>query len=121
MKSNLQKLFLSSRFFSCDIEETVLLAGSPRSGTTWLLEVLAYANGYRAQNEAIELSRYQAAQKAGLEWRTYLGSKEQSEEKKRILQPCILWALGNTRALALSKRDDTRTGKRVRFKPEAHS
>lgn len=41
------------RLAPCDPRDTLVIAGAPRSGTTWLLEVLQALPGYKALNEPL--------------------------------------------------------------------
>jgi len=54
----------------CTIDETIAITGAPRSGTSWLLELLRSVPEYKALREP--LHRELAFRKYGFEWRTYL-------------------------------------------------
>jgi len=66
------------------IEDTVVVAGSPRSGTTWLLELLRTLPGYKALNEPL---MYEEARNGhGFAWRTYLDPGEEANEQRAYLE-----------------------------------
>jgi len=44
---------LAGKIGACNIEDTIVIAGSPRSGTTLLLEALYRIPGYKAINEPL--------------------------------------------------------------------
>ena len=50
----------------------LVVAGSPRSGNTWLSEVLTALPGSGWLNEPLHLTWYPEAQDAGFSWRTYV-------------------------------------------------
>lgn len=56
----------------CDLRDTIIVAGAPRSGTTWVAELFRELDGYKLLNEPLFLSNYPKAQEAGFSWRTYL-------------------------------------------------
>lgn len=59
-----------------DIAQTIVLAGSPRSGTTWLAELLATLPEYTLVDEPLH-QRWAAAREAGFnDWRTYIAPSE---------------------------------------------
>jgi len=57
---------------SCDIEEMIIVAGTGRSGTTWMAEVLRGLQGYKYLNEPF--------MNTPLRKRTYLGPDERAPE-----------------------------------------
>jgi len=58
--------------------DTVVVAGAPRSGTTWLAEMLRGLPKYKFLNEPLFLRNNPAAREAGLGWRTHLAPEEES-------------------------------------------
>ena len=58
-----------------DHRNTLLLTGSPRSGTTWLAQIFHKAGGSCLINEPLSLG-IPFVRQAGLEWRTYLKPNE---------------------------------------------
>jgi hypothetical protein len=77
---------------TCAIEDTVVIAGSPRSGTTWLLELLRTLPGYKALNEPL---MYQDARNGhGFSWRTYLEPGEEADEQRAYLETVLTGQLG---------------------------
>ncbi len=61
---------LAGRIGACKIEDTIVLAGSPRSGTTLLLESLHKLHGYKAINEP--LIKKKIRKKYGFTLRSYI-------------------------------------------------
>lgn len=72
IKGKLGRLTFSAagKIGSCKIEETVVIAGTPRSGTTLLLEALHRIPGYKAINEPLLTPRIQ--KKTGFDSRSYI-------------------------------------------------
>lgn len=57
----------------CHIEDTIVVSGAPRSGTTWLAEMLRELPGYKMLNEPLNISSSALTKDIkGLRWRTYL-------------------------------------------------
>ena len=76
----------------CSIHDTVVIAGSPRSGTTWLLELLRTLPGYKALNEPL---MYQDARNGhGFSWRTYHDPGEEAVEQRDYLETVLTGQLG---------------------------
>ena len=76
----------------CQIDETVVIAGSPRSGTTWLLELLRTLPGHKALNEPLMYG--EARHEQGFSWRTYLNPKEEADEQRAYLKTVLTGQLG---------------------------
>jgi hypothetical protein len=55
-----------------NIEDTIVIAGSPRSGTTWLGSLVGQLVGYHHRDEPLDLRNAPALREAGFEWRIYL-------------------------------------------------
>lgn len=69
-------------------EDGVLLTGSPRSGTTWLLELLELDPGVRRLWEPLRAEKegQGAARNFGLGWRPYLPPEAEHPELERFLR-----------------------------------
>jgi hypothetical protein len=63
--------------FPAPPQKTVLVAGAPRSGTTWLAELLREMPGYKFMNEPLFLRNNPLAREVGFEWRTHLSPEEE--------------------------------------------
>lgn len=59
-------------FAGCDISDTIVVSGSPRSGTTWTAEIMREFPGYKMLNEPLNLDQHPKLKTAGLDWRTYV-------------------------------------------------
>jgi hypothetical protein len=61
------------RRFTADVDQTIVLSGRPRSGTTWLEEMVCRITGYPAITEPLMLTNLpeNLKQRYGLRWRTY--------------------------------------------------
>ena len=55
---------------SIDTRNTILLAGTPRSGTTWVGQILGAVNGYSLVNEPLGL-KMPGVKRAGFSWTTH--------------------------------------------------
>ncbi len=74
------------------VEETIVIVGSPRSGTTWLLELLRTLPGRKAMNEPLMYE--EARHEHGFSWRTYLKPKEEAPTQKVFLETVLTGQLG---------------------------
>ncbi|MCS3827477.1 hypothetical protein GGP85_002947 [Salinibacter ruber] len=72
--------------------ETIVIAGFPRSGTTWMLELLRGIPGYKALNEP--LLHKEARKEHGFGWRTYIAPEETAPEKHAYLETILTGRLG---------------------------
>lgn len=61
-------------------EDTVIVSGVPRSGTTWLAEMIAVQPGYKLLSEPLFLHGPGGRDGLGLEWRTYMEPNESNAE-----------------------------------------
>jgi len=66
-----QKIF-SIATQTCDIEDTIVVAGTGRSGTTWVGELLRVLPEYKLLNEPLGIVSNPEAEEAGFRQRTYL-------------------------------------------------
>jgi len=79
------------------LNQTIVVAGSPRSGTTWLAELLAALRGYTLVNEPLHL-RWRAVEEAGFEeWRTYIGKEETRSAARAYLRRALAGRAACTR------------------------
>jgi hypothetical protein len=77
---------------TCSLETTVVIAGVPRSGTTWLLELLRTLPDYKAVNEPLMYE--EAREENGFSWRTYVEPEEPATEKRAYLKQVLMGHLG---------------------------
>jgi hypothetical protein len=73
----------AGRLAACDPSDTIVVVGSPRSGTTWLLELLRALPGYKAINEPFWHDEVRQAH--GFAWRPHLAPGARAPEKRRYL------------------------------------
>ena len=76
--------------FPCVIENTVVLVGAARSGTTWLAEILRTLPGYKYLNEPLHQKRNPGAARAGLDWRPFL---DPNDDPLPAAEAYVDWAL----------------------------
>lgn len=69
-----------------DIKNTILLAGTPRSGTTWLMEILRTLPGYVSLFEPVNPIFFPESYKAGFKARKYLSADAKWPEGKEYLE-----------------------------------
>lgn len=79
-------------FNPCRIDETIVIAGVPRSGTTWLLEILQTLSGYKALNEPLSAPR--AFNRYGFSWRTYIPPEGKAERQRAYIEKALTGRLG---------------------------
>jgi len=86
---------LATHIASCNIEDTIVVSGSPRSGTTWLAELFRELPGYKMLNEPLSLNSSVPAQSVEkLEWRTHLPLKKEDPEIKNLLHRALTGRIG---------------------------
>lgn len=78
---------LAGKIGSCSIEDTIVIAGSPRSGTTLLLEALHKIPGYKTINEPLLTPRIQKMK--GFHSRSYIHSGTSSEMQFKFLEEVL--------------------------------
>jgi hypothetical protein len=71
------------------IEDTVIVSGVPRSGTTWLGEMLAEQPGYKLLSEPLFLRGPGNRDDIGLDWRTYIAPDEKNNEVEEWLRKAL--------------------------------
>ena len=78
-----------------DSSDTIIVAGSSRSGTTWLAELLRSLDGYKFLNEPLHLGWFPEAKKAGFGWRTHIAPDEEARWAKTYLRRALTGRLRN--------------------------
>jgi hypothetical protein len=68
---------------ACETDNTIVIAGSPRSGTTLLLEALSMLPGYKMINEPLIQQHLQ--KKHGFNPRTYIQEGQQAPTRQKFL------------------------------------
>lgn len=81
---HLNKVIFNSKKF--DIRDTIILTGSPRSGTTLLMEILGVIPGYASLFEPLNPIYYPESIEVGFQSRTYLPPNIDWQEGKKYLQ-----------------------------------
>lgn len=76
----------------------VFVAGSPRSGTTWLGELAATTAGAALNFEPIHPQQTPGAEASGMAWRTYVPPGSDRPELARVMDAVFDGAIGNVRA-----------------------
>ncbi|MCS4191513.1 hypothetical protein GGP51_003009 [Salinibacter ruber] len=71
------------------VENTVIVSGVPRSGTTWLSEMIAEEPGYKLLSEPLFLRGAGERGEIGLEWRTHIEPNENDEDVEGWLRRAL--------------------------------
>ena len=71
------------------MEDTIVVSGSPRSGTTWLAEIFRELPSYKLINEPLRLSTNPRAREAGFKWRTHVAPGEKRPELQSHLEDVL--------------------------------
>lgn len=75
------------------IEDTIVITGSPRSGTTWLLELLRALPSRKAMNEPL-LHDKKARTDHGFTWRTFISPEAPAPKQRDYLKNILRGRLG---------------------------
>jgi hypothetical protein len=70
----------------CSQRDALVMTGSPRSGTTWLGQVLSEIPGSSLLFEPIQLNQVPEAEQSGFSWRTYVSQNADWPEGRRYLE-----------------------------------
>jgi len=81
---HLDKTIFNSKKF--DIKDTIVITGSPRSGTTLLMDILGVVPGYTGLFEPLNPIYFPESTKVGFQSRTYLPSKKDWSEGEKYLR-----------------------------------
>jgi hypothetical protein len=88
MKRVYREAFLQAgQWGACDVRDTIVIAGSPRSGTTWLIELLHLLPGYKALNEP--LLRKHTRDAHGFYTRTYIAPDQPAPQQHDFLHRAL--------------------------------
>jgi len=68
-----------------DIKNTIMIAGAPRSGTTWLMEILCDIPGYTSLFEPLNPYCFPPVKEAGFKLRTYNPSGYKNEKMYKYM------------------------------------
>ncbi len=68
------------------IEDTIVVAGCPRSGTTWVMDLLNCIPAYTTIFEPLHIGRFPQAEKAGFLPRTYVPVGSEAPTMKKYLE-----------------------------------
>ena len=82
-------------FTTGEIEDTIVVTGAPRSGTTWLSEVVSSLPGYARYDEPLHLTAFPKTRTNGFEWRTYLDPYYDADEQAAYLLSVFSGRSGN--------------------------
>lgn len=89
--SNIIQRFDRAIFYNknFDLKDTIILAGSPRSGTSWLMEILQVIPGYTSLFEPLNPLYLPKSFDVGFRSRTYLPPREDWPEGERYLKKIL--------------------------------
>ena len=83
-----QRIFeAAGRFGRCSVTDTIVVAGVPRAGTTWLLELLRTFPGRKALNEPLLYQR--ARHEYGFGWHKYIAPGEEAPRQRQYLRQVL--------------------------------
>jgi LPS sulfotransferase NodH len=68
------------------IEDTVVVAGSPRSGTTWLGSLVSRSSGYRHRDEPLDLCNSRTLREMGFGHRMYLSPEGDHPDCRTVFE-----------------------------------
>jgi hypothetical protein len=81
----------------CRTQDTIVVAGSPRSGTTWLSEIIRELSGYKLLDEPLSKTSSILVQHIkDLDWRPYVSENEQAEEIRKALNNALKGRAGRS-------------------------
>jgi hypothetical protein len=76
----------------CSIDETVVIGGVPRAGTTWMLELFQLLPGYKALNEPLMYEEARTEHRFG--WHKYIGPNDSAPTQRKYLERVLTGQLG---------------------------
>ncbi|MHA2215353.1 MAG: hypothetical protein ACXACY_05445 [Candidatus Hodarchaeales archaeon] len=82
---------------TCNIRETIVVSGSPRSGTSWLGPLIGRAPGYCYSHEPLQLKQFPGGKRVGLEWRTHIHPDESKSEIEDYMGKVLTGQIGKPR------------------------
>lgn len=80
---------LACRFAACDIEDTIVVTGQARSGTTWLAEMLRSLPGYKCINEPLSTGSNPEVGRHGFDGRNCLKPGDQMPELEAYMEQIL--------------------------------
>lgn len=72
-----------------DLRQTLLVSGFPRSGTTWLAEILAALPDTGVLFEPLDIRRVQAARESGLDWDNFRLPDEEQPQVEAFIREML--------------------------------
>jgi len=74
--------FLSAKINSYYTKDTLVISGTPRGGTTWLMEILETLPGYKSIFEPLNKVWYPEVKRIGIPYDPYIPSEEEFQKLK---------------------------------------
>lgn len=82
---NIEKIRITTKK-PCEISDTITIFGSPRSGTTWLMELISELPNYFTIFEPLHKIWFPESKERGFKTRTYISPYEKNKEYYSYLQ-----------------------------------
>lgn len=85
IRNPIVKIFLKNLSKSYNTEDVLIIAGSPRSGTTWISDVFSIPRGISKINEPLNFKKTEIKD-LGITWRTHITPDDRRPELKTYFQ-----------------------------------
>ena len=92
-------MYLKEKIFDlltpeCELSKTIIVTGFPRSGTTWMAEIIREISGSKLLNEPLRQNTPPRAGEVGFNSRKFIGPSEEHPQKKAFLSNVLKGKVG---------------------------